>query len=181
MEPSPLGDAAKEPVSALAIPATRAGRSSSRRGGGSSDRPHLQIVRPTSGAAGTSVPAAIPEPAHPAGQATAPTEVPGATAVTTPASQPTATQLGICHRLRTVFYDLGLVDIVGGDWIQPAGEGFTVGDLSLRSADRLLHRLETLLGGSGHKNLFGSPSYVVDDPAVPPPAAADVYEQLRFF
>ena len=95
--------------------------------------------------------------------------------------EPTPTQHGISRRLHAALYDLGLVDIVGSDWIQPAGEGFTVGDLSLRSADRLLYRLETLLGGSGHKNLFGSPSYVVDDPAVPPPAAADVYEQLRFF
>ena len=95
--------------------------------------------------------------------------------------EPTQTQHGISRRLHAALYDLGLVDIVGGDWIQPAGDGFTVGDLSLRSADHLLRRLETLLGGSGHKNLFGSPSYVADDPAVPPPAAADGYEQLRFF
>ena len=101
--------------------------------------------------------------------------------VVPPEYAPTGSQIGICKRLNVVLYDLGLVDIVGGGWIQPAENGFAVGALSLRSADHLVRRLETLAIDSGHRNLYGSPSYVLDDAAVAAIATADGYEQLRFF
>ena len=103
-------------------------------------------------------------------------------------TEPNPTQLGICRRLRADLYDLGLLDIVGPEWIHPDGDGFAVGPLTIRSADQLLRRLDLLvseLRSTGHNNRFGSPSYVAGDPAlrhrVLTDGAEPPCEQLRFF
>ena len=96
-------------------------------------------------------------------------------------AEPTVTQLGIIRRLRLALYDLGLLDIVGPDWVRPAGRGFAVGDLSLRAVDALLRRLEQLASESGHRNVSGSSNYLSDDPAIPPPVDSDEYTQGRLF
>ena len=102
------------------------------------------------------------------------------------ALEPTPTQTDIYRRLDANLYDLGLLDIVGPDWIHPDGDGFAAGPLSLRAADQLLRRFDELVSelvSCGHVNRFGSPNYIADDPALRPPnqpnESGQASEQLR--
>jgi hypothetical protein len=106
---------------------------------------------------------------------TMPSEVPASPAAPTlrlvkPGSTaPSARAESLCRRLRLALYDLGLTDVVGGDWISADEEGIDFLPLHLRRADRLACHLEDLARSSPVRDPHASS------------ARSERYEQLTLF
>ena len=61
--------------------------------------------------------------------------------------QSTATVQSLCRRLGRALYDLGLLEIVGEDWVAAWPDGITLSSLSVRQVDFLVRRLEDISTG----------------------------------
>ena len=61
------------------------------------------------------------------------------------------------RRLRAVFFDLGLQDVLPADWVLPCPEGLTFGDLDLERAARLCSSLEVISTGRSAECLHVGP------------------------
>lgn len=106
-------------------------------------------------------------------------------AAAVPAPSPAAVSLA--RRLRLAIDDLGLDRIVGTGWVSPCSDGLGFTPLTVRSADRLVRRLEDLAVPADWRTIEREDA---DDADEPDPfgdaqdgtrGVAPVYEQLTLF